>query len=113
VEREVAAVPGGAGVRAVIDGFVHDRETWDAAYGRKASSRVLYTDGDAVVTQAAGRLPEPFREAMHVYAVSTHKGHRQLLLDAKVVQRVADFLGEADQASHDAAPRREATATTE
>lgn len=92
--------------------LVHDRATWDAAYG-KASSRVLYTDGDAVVTQSAGRLPQAFRDVMRVESVPTRKGHRQLLLDPVVVQKVATFLGATAGDRPEPARRMEATAAAE
>jgi pimeloyl-ACP methyl ester carboxylesterase len=83
---------------------VHDRKTWDATFGRKVSSRVLYADGDAVVTQAAGNLPDAFRDVLAVETMHTRNGHRQLLLDAAVVQRVSGFLrgdAEPDEALRD------------
>jgi pimeloyl-ACP methyl ester carboxylesterase len=80
---------------------VHDRKTWDAAYGKKVSSRVLYTDGDSVVTRAASDMPEAFRGALNVETMQTRKGHRQLLLDMAVVQRVSTFLRETGDTQAD------------
>jgi pimeloyl-ACP methyl ester carboxylesterase len=70
---------------------VHDRQTWNAAYGEKASSRVLYGDGDAVVPVEASALPGGLA-ALPAEVVGTARGHRELLLDPAVVQRLAQYL---------------------
>jgi pimeloyl-ACP methyl ester carboxylesterase len=76
------------------EGVVHDRETWNAAFGKQASSRILYGDGDAVVPVEASALPGGLA-VLDPEVLHTKKGHRQLLLDPAVVARVASFLGAA------------------
>jgi pimeloyl-ACP methyl ester carboxylesterase len=85
LERVVLHGPG-------ADGVVHDRKTWDAAFGKQASSRVLYGDGDAVVPLEASALP-PGLATLDAQVLHTNKSHRQLLLDPAVVAQLAHFLG--------------------
>ena len=80
--------------REGAEGVVHDRDTWNAAFGKQASSRILYRDGDAVVPIDASALPGGLA-SLRAEVLHTKKGHRQLLLDPAVVTRVADFLGTA------------------
>lgn len=72
--------------------LVHDRATWDRAFGRQASSRVLYVDGDSVVPEAASEMPTALRVALNVESAETRRSHRRLLLDPRIVESIGEFV---------------------